>query len=85
MFRGREDAVNLLISCPISLNSFNDLTEAILPDSNQMSCANVDRNLAETLVGGGNVAPTRYGIRVDTRGDSTANFGKPGGFQSCAE
>lgn len=85
VFRGGQHAANRLISSPISLNSYNDLFEATLPNSNQMSCADVDGDLAETLGDGRNAARAGYGFWVDAHGDSTAKFGKRGDIQSCAE
>jgi hypothetical protein len=83
--RGRGNAVNLLNSGRIFPYFYNDLFEAILPNSNYPSCVRTTGDFTATPKGGHHTDRSGDKLRVSIRGDSTTQFGNQGEFQSCAE
>ena len=85
VIRGRGNAVNLPISYRIFPHFYNELLETSLPNSNHPSGIRMNGDFITAATEGHNAARLEDEIWVGIRGDSAAQFGDQGDFQSCAE
>lgn len=73
------------VSGPIFPNSYNDLFEAILPNSDHPSRAGINGDLTAMPKEGRIVAGVQAEFDSSRISDSAAQFGNQGDIQSCAE